>query len=138
MTRTRGLPLLIRYNWRLLRLLLALPASEGFVALRLELSATLTSPVNWTGALDLSACTDGAGNFVHHDRRSGSCLPRRTSFVIIVTDSAAVRLLADANIEDKRVLVLDAGLFNHHMLDKGFWEWAEHVVKLRESSEGMY
>ena len=46
--------------------------------------------------------------------------------------------LTDADIDDKRVLVLNDNLFTHHMLDEAFWASAECIVKSRVESEGMY
>ena len=71
-------------------------------------------------------------------------LDRRNLSVLVfwkrsfVSDSAAMQFLEDSNLQDDRVVVLDEGLFRHHMLDDRFWECAERVVKQRQESGGEY
>lgn len=69
----------------------------------------------------------------------------RENFVVLILwkrpsipDSTAVEFLADAKIDDKRILVLNETWFRHHMLDEHFWVCAERIVKSREFAEGMY
>lgn len=56
----------------------------------------------------------------------------------ITPDCVAAHFLEDGGIQDDRILVLDASLLRHHMLDEGFWACAERVVKSREGHKGMY